>query len=558
MNQTRRSVSKLGVVLSGALLATLVFAAPVVFRGQAELVEQISPALPVMAAPGAPEALDSSTSAGTTFLTIQNKEGITGTVFATFYQSNGVAIDITAFITGAAGITNVIRPNGILFLDYSNATSIPAGTRGSTVVSSDVDVAVLSVNRYLPNNASSGNVGISSGDSVLSVANLRRKFQNQVDSSLTIMNTDAITRSALVEFFTDAAAGVIASKYITLPGFASTELDLGSGTDPFFTGDPDFNPVGGYRGSAKVSAVGGGAFAAVADLRRNSPSLGTTGNYTNQLLHSTNAVGQASLAQQYFAPFVRRNIVVPPNTTGFSTDIQIANPNPVTATVVVTLNVTSPGVTTAVVSFTVPANNSYVYAQNNPVPAPPLPPTMTASWEGSAIVWSSQPIAVQVRDSKLGGSTSRGTSTAYNAFSTALASNALYAPSLKRNVGTLSQRTNLRVNNIGTTAVYLRVEYVAGPGSPALTPGVNDIDWTVTTLAPGTAMNFVQFGLFRKDGTTTLPNGFYGGAKITAVTSAGGTTLDANAKIIATINETAQDVGAYTTWLDAQQYEAVK
>lgn len=556
MNNTQPNRSRFGIVLSGALLAAAAFAVPGMFKGQkeVEVAESYYPAVPLQAAPSAPEV---SSSSGSTTLYIQNKETVAGSVYVTFYQDNGVAIEITSCLVGAAGVTNTIAANDNLILDYAGCAPMSAGSRGSTVVSSDVDVAVVSVNRYSPNNASSGNIGISSGDSVLSVANLRRNFSNQVDSSLFIQNTDAVTKSARVDFYSDSFAGVIASKYITLPAFSSSELNLGSTTDAFFTGNPSFNPVGGYRGSAIVNATDSGHFAATADLRRNASGLGVTGIYTNELLHSTNAVGSSSLATVYYAPFVRKNIIVPPNTTGFVSDIQMANPNGIIANVTISLTISKPYTWFTTFTLTVPANNSYVWATANPIPAPTLPTTLTASWEGSAVIASNQPLAVQVRDSKLAGATSRGTSTGYNALTDSLAGNTLFAPVVKRNVGSVTQRTNLRVQNIGSASTFVRVEYVAGPGSPSLTIN-QSVDYLTVALQPGEAINFVQFSPFRKDNTTVLPDGFFGAAKIIAVTSSGGSTIDASAKIIATINETSADIGSPSNWLDAQQYEAIK
>lgn len=559
MNQTRRSFSKLGVVLSGALLATLVFAAPVVFREQAEEFSIYRPAIPIgAAAPLAPEVPDVSTSAGTTVLQIQNKEAVTGTVFVTFYNTNGSAIDLSAYISGTSGLTNVIGSRGALILDYARVPlgTLPAGSRGSSVVSSDVDVAVVSTNVYTPNLAATSLIGLSSGSSVVSVANLTRKFQSQIDSSLYIQNTDAVTRSAKVEFFIDGSGSVIASQFITVPAFSGLEMDLG-GTDPFFTA-PAFNPGGiGYKGAAKITATNGGSFVAAADIRRNAGGLGAT-NLPNQFVHASNGFGQEQLATKFYAPLVRKNFLVPPNTQGFNTTIQMANPNNVTATVVITLNVTLPATNTgsAVVTVQIGPNNTYFYNQASPVPAP----SGAASawfWAGAATISSDQPIAAQVRDSKTLGGTGRGTSTAYNAFSDAQASNVLFAPQVRNAVGTSQGRTNIRIQNVGTGAVYLRVEYSSAPGSPGLTAG-QSFDCSTTTVNAGESLNFVQFSLFRKDNVTTLPAGFNGTARISAVTSSCGTTLDGGAKLIATINESSPEAVALGSQTDAGLYESVK
>lgn len=512
MNNAKRNQSRFGIVLSGVLLAAAAFAVPGFFQNQkeAEVVENYYPAIPMAAAPSAPEV---SSSTGSTTLYIQNKEALAGSVYVTFYQDSGASIDLTSCLVGTAGVTNTIPASGNLTLSYATCGSLASGSRGSSVVSSDVDVAVVDFAQYTPNNTANSTTGFASGGAENILPLVSRNFSGLSDTSLYVQNTESVTRTAVVEFYTQGLSGVAFSTTTSIPPYASKVYNLG--TDSLFNTAP-FTVAGGWRGSARVSGLGGvGLFASTSDVRINQLGLGST-NLLSQTLQGYS--GTSVRGTVFYIPVIKRNAV------GYTTNIQMLNDGASSANLTIQFTGGAATPASGSVTTTIAANGSVVYDQGKLVSGiytEPPQATFGTYWEGTAIVTSSVPIVVNVRDNSRSNTGGRSTAANFSAFTLGQASNELFAPIVKRKFGTSLLSSQVRLQNLGATTIYARIEYFAGPGSPAIS-GAQLFDYI--QIPPGELRSFNQGTAFKKDNTTFLPVGFTGSARIIGVATSSDTT----------------------------------
>ena len=543
MNNTKQNHSRFGIVLSGALLAAAVFAVPGIFKGQqeAEVVENYYPAIPMQAAPSAPEV---SSSTGSTTLYIQNKEAIAGSVYVTFYQDSGASIDLTSCLAGTAGVTNTIPASGNLMLNYATCGSLASGSRGSSVVSSDVDVAVVIDSSFTPNRVTGGTIGFSAGSNDITVPTLASNLANQSNATLYVQNTESTTRTATLEFFKEGVVGAIFSITTTLPPFSSKAFDLGS--DPMFA----IGAFSNYRGSAHIYGAGGvGLFAATVDLRNNTAGLGST-NVLSQQMYSYNSFNAGSLV--YYLPILRRNVA------NYFSSIQIANFNASPATVNIEFigGPASPGVN-GIVTLTIPANNSVYYNQASTsagLYTSPPQSMIGANWNGSGVLTSTLPIQVTVKDASPNGIGNRVTNATYKAFTTNDSSNEVFLPLLRNQNNTSLFGTNVRIQNLGITTATIRIDYTPTSGSPTIS-GAQLYD--EVSIGPGKLGGFGQFAGYNISSTVTLPAGFIGSGYLRVVSGPGSTTIDPTGKIVVIVN----DISRTTVTADASDqgsYEGIK
>lgn len=533
MNNAKRNQSRFGIVLSGALLAAAAFAVPGFFQNQkeAEAVETYYPAIPMAAAPSAPEA---SSSTGSTTLYIQNKEAVAGNVYVTFYQDSGASIDLTSCLVGTAGVTNTIPASGNLTLDYATCGSLASGSRGSSVVSSDVDVAVVDSNVYQTNKASGSYKGISSGSSTLTFPQVLKNWVGKQESRVVIQNTTSITCTVSLGLYQSGSSSPVNSTTVQIPAFSSHIWD--SMSDSLFASPPLPSQ---YLGSATATTSGGCLMAGEVDTRRNALGMGSTQELSQTLY---NYVAFGSGAKTVYLPQVRRAHGQFLATTG----IQIANLENLSATVVMTFSPSIAGLGGGTVTESVPALSSINYWQGSLL-KPPTNVMSATGWLGSVKITSNRDIAVVVNDAFDANSGSHTSNAMYSGLFPSDGQSRLYAPYIRWNYQNASSifRTGLQIQNIGQTPTNVRIDFVSTNPAAVLNPSGNAYDeyW----LLPEQSVNFYP-AKYKRDATLFLPNEFIGYAIISATPITGSTSIDVNGKLGAIINTasfTTQSASSY-------------
>lgn len=532
-------------VLAG-LVATLAGISPNNPAPAAFAEETVYAAVP-LAPQGAVEAPAVSSSNGTTTLYIQNKEANAGSVFVTFYKEDGTSIDITACLApGGNAAGTPIAANGPLTLDYGTCSALADGDKGASVVSSDVDVAVIEANSYT-NRTSGATSGISGGANIIMLPALVKAFGSQSNATIYIQNVESITRTATLQFFKEGVSGAIFTTTATLPPFTGKTFDLGS--DALF----NISAFNNYRGSGRIFGEGGvGLFIAEVDIRNNAAGLGSTDVVSQRLMSYG---GFVSSATNFYLPIIRRNVA------NYSTSIQIANFNNSAATVNLQFigGPANPN-KSALVTATVQANNSIYYNQgtkngsglyNSPPEA-----LIGASWNGSVIATSTLPIQITVKDDSALGSANRGSNGTYKGFTMADASNEVFLPLLRNAFSTAKFGTNVRIQNLNTTTATIRIDYVPSAGSPSLT---SDQSWDEVQIGPFKLGGFGQFANFNRPASPaiTLPTGFIGTGYLRVVSGSGSTTLDPNGKIVVLVNDISR-TSVTADSFDQGSYEGIK